>query len=195
MWISAGRDENFRIREQTLTSSRGIAGAVTYHAVNESNPPLAMQMDPTTLQLIQVLERTVSSGECPSRAVGSRRGDVTEAGPLSRPCGRPPGILVDRKSRRSCSGDDGCDGGGGGGSGGDGDGDPDPDLEHAREMSRSDRVRVAVLGVPANACSDRAAAASADLLRRRSRRRCPADGTASHLARCYARYRAPSCCC
>jgi len=64
MWISAGRDENFRIKEQTLTSSRRIAGAVTYHTVNENNPPLTMQMDPTTLQLIQVLERTVSSGKC-----------------------------------------------------------------------------------------------------------------------------------
>lgn len=63
MWISAGRDENFRTREQTLTSSRRIAGIVTYHTVNESESPSAMQMDPTTLQLIQVLERTVSSGE------------------------------------------------------------------------------------------------------------------------------------
>lgn len=69
MWISAGRDENFRSREQTLTSSRRIAGAITYHAVNECDPPLVMQMDPTTLQLIQVLERTVSSGECWSRVV------------------------------------------------------------------------------------------------------------------------------
>lgn len=69
MWMSAGRDENFRTREQTLTSSRRIAGAVTYYTVNESNPPLTMQMDPTTLQLIQVLERTVSSGECRSRTV------------------------------------------------------------------------------------------------------------------------------
>lgn len=69
MWISAGRDENFRIRGQTLISSRRTAGTVTYHAINESDPPLAMQMDSTTLQLIQVLERTVSSGECWNRAV------------------------------------------------------------------------------------------------------------------------------
>lgn len=41
-----------------------IAGLVTNRAVNEIDLPLAMQMDPTTLQLIQFLERTVSSGEC-----------------------------------------------------------------------------------------------------------------------------------
>lgn len=42
-----------------------------------------MQMDPTTLQLIQVLERTVSSGECRSRARRRAAGDVTKTGSLS----------------------------------------------------------------------------------------------------------------
>lgn len=131
MWISAGRDENFRIRGQTLISSRRIAGTVTYHTINESDPLLAMQMDSTTLQLIQVLERTVSSGECWSRAVVPWRRHKDRLA-LLRPSVFSP--IGKRDARR----DD--DGGGSAGCGGGGD--SDLDLEHARaDVRKKPRAR------------------------------------------------------
>jgi len=73
-------------REQAYISSRRIAEDGTHKEsrLNQEHFAVIMQMDPTTLQLIQVLERTVSSGEYPAAIVPSRRGRHGATAPASR---------------------------------------------------------------------------------------------------------------
>lgn len=155
-----------------------------------------MQMDPTTLQLIQFLERTVSSGECvddsyhrgpwptsriPARAIFTKR--------ASRPRDLVPGMGNARfpRTRRRRSRSYGVT--------------PESNVANA-----TFRVRVAIL-----ASKNSYATCSTRLVARLGIHGSPViffffppdsvpspfrgDEIASNFARGYARYRAPSCCC
>lgn len=89
MWVSAGRDkEIFRARQQNTILPPAVPprDGCRDELRDREHFTVAMQMDPTTLQLIQVLERTVSSGECretelPPPCPSCRRDVTHDTGP------------------------------------------------------------------------------------------------------------------